>query len=371
MDQVDMKHKLLILILTLCCSGLTYAARIKDIARIQDTREYSLVGYGLVVGLAGTGDSEHNRATRQSLVNVLKSFDLSVTESDLNSRNTAAVMVTATLHSYSEKGDRIDILVSSLGDAKSLTGGTLLLAPLYGPDKKLYALGQGALSVGGHYFEQNSNSIQKNHPTVGQVPRGATVERAVLSDGFTANRISIVLNEPDFTTADRVAMALRREMKTDNVLVVHAAKIEMSIPANYPGLPLLIAKLETIEVSPDHVARVVVNERTGTVVAGANVRLSEVNISQGNINVEVSTKFLVSQPDLLVRPGNGVSTAVVPDTTLSVKEGPVTPVQLQEGATVADLVQALYRVNLSTRDVITVLQAIKRAGALHAELVIQ
>lgn len=367
-----MKHFILLCLMLLGLGeNALAAARLKDIARIQDSREYSLAGYGLVTGLAGTGDSERNRATRQSLVNVLKSFDLSVSEDDLNSRNTAAVMVTATLSSFGEKGDRIDIQVSSLGDAKSLTGGTLLLTSLYGPDKKLYALGQGSVSVGGYYFELNSNIAQKNHPTVGLVPRGATVERSVLTDGLSDNRLSIILNEPDFTTAERVADAVRREMGTENVWVIHAAKIEIGLPANKPAIPQLVARLEKMQVNPDQVARVVVNERTGTVVAGANVRLGEVNISQGNLNVEISTKFQVSQPEWLFRPGNGVNTAIVPDTTLTVKEAPATPVQLQEGATVADLVQALYRVNLSTRDVITVLQAIKRAGALHAELVIQ
>lgn len=367
-----MKLKFLFLVLTVCCSGVLGAApRIKDIARIQDSREYALVGYGLVVGLAGTGDSERNRATRQSLVNVLKSFDLSVSADDLSSRNTAAVMVTATLSSYSEKGDKIDVKVSSLGDAKSLTGGTLLLASLYGPDRKLYALGQGSLLVGGYYFDLNSNSAQKNHPTVGQIPRGATVERSALNEGLANKSVSIVLNEPDFTTAQRVAESVRREMKMDGVHVVHAAKIEIDLPVKSTVLPELIAKLERIEVNPDQVARVVVNERTGTVVAGANVSLSEVNISQGNLNVEISTKFLVSQPSGLFRPGRNISTEVVPDTTLTVNEKATPSVHLHEGATVADLVQALYRVNLTTRDVITVLQAVKRAGALHAELVIQ
>jgi flagellar P-ring protein precursor FlgI len=361
--------KILLCLLALGLVNSAHAVRLKDIARVQDDRSHALVGYGLVVGLAGSGDSERNRATRQSLVNVLKSFNLSVTEGDLSSRNTAAVLVTANLGAFSEKGDRIDVQVSSLGDARSLSGGTLLLTPLSGPDSKLYALAQGALSVGGYQFEANANSLRKNHPTVGQIPRGATVEQAALANGLASDRLGIILNEPDFTTAERAAAAIRSAIGNDDVRVVHAAKIE--IGAKGQALPQLIAALEKVEVAPDQVARVVVNERTGTVVAGANVRLSEVSISQGNLNVEVSTKFLVSQPEWVVRPGSGVSTAVVPDTRIEAKESQAAPVQLQEGATVADLVTALHRVNLSTRDVINVLQAIKRAGALHAELVIQ
>ncbi len=367
-----MRNSLLLIALTLCLANPAWAAvRLKDIARVQDSREYSLVGYGLVTGLAGTGDSERNRATRQSLVNVLKSLDLSVSEDDLNSRNTAAVMVTATLNSYNEEGDRIDIQVSSLGDAKSLTGGTLLLTSLLGPDKKLYALGQGAVSVGGYHFELNANISRKNHPTVGIVTRGATVERSVLTEGLPEGRLSIVLNEPDYTTAERVTEAIRRELGIEDIWLIHAAKIEVAAPSSRTNTPHLIARLEKLQVTPDQIARVVINERTGTVVAGSHVRLSAVNISHGNLNVEITTKFQVSQPEWLVRPGSGISTAVIPDTTLTVTEDKATPVQLREGATVADLVQALFRLNLSTRDVITVLQAIKRSGALHAELVIQ
>lgn len=352
-------------------SNTVAATRIKDIARIQDSRQYALTGYGLVVGLAGTGDSDRNRATRQSLVNVLKTFDVSVSDADLSSRNTAAVMVTATIGSYAEAGDKIDVQVSSLGDARSLTGGTLLLSALYGPDKKMYGLGQGAVSVGGYHFELNANSVQKNHPTVGIVPGGGTIERSVMTAGLPENRISIVLDEPDYTTAQRVADAIRKGTGNDSVWVIHAARIEVSAPDKYLTLPELITRIEKLEVVPDQVARVVVNERTGTVVAGAHVRLGEVNVSHGGLNVVINTKFQVSQPGLLVRPGQGVGTAIVPDTTIEVQEGSAGPVRLSEGATVSDLVQALYRINLTTRDVISVLQSIKRAGALHADLVIQ
>lgn len=345
--------------------------RIKELTRIQGTRDYSLIGYGLVVGLAGTGDGVQNRSTRQALVNTLKHFNVNVDDRDLNSRNTAAVMITGSLRSFSETGDKIDVEVSSLGDARSLLGGTLLMTPLYGPDEKLYALAQGPLSVGGYMFESNANSVQKNHPTVGRIPHGATIERSVFSQGEASpDRLSLILHDPDYTTAQRIADALTIKLGLRGVRVVHAAKVEVDLS---PGtvLPRLISSMENLEVSPDYTARVVVNERTGTVVAGGNVQLGEVNISQGNLNVEISTKYQVSQPFGLFRPGNNVGTVVVPDTEISVNEQQFAPVQLANGATVGDLVQALNSIKLSTREIITVLQAIKQAGALHAELIIQ
>lgn len=345
--------------------------RIKELTRIQGVRDYALIGYGLVVGLAGTGDTDRNRATRQSLVNTLKTFNVNVSDRDLSARNTAAVMITADMGSFSESGDRLDVEVSSLGDAHSLLGGTLLMTPLNGPDEKLYALAQGPVSVGGYIFEANSNSVQKNHPTVGRIPHGASIERAVFSSADESSRnLVLILNDPDYTTAQRIADALTRELGLPGVRVVHAAKVEVPLP---PGMtmPRLISQVERVGVAPDYAARVVVNERTGTVVAGSNVRIGEVNISQGSLNVMISTKFEVSQPSWAVRPGPGVSTAVVPDTNLTVSEESHGPVQLAEGATVGDLIQALNRIKLSTREVITVLQAIKQAGALHAELIIQ
>lgn len=353
------------------CQYASADVRIKELVRIQGVRDYSVIGYGLVVGLAGTGDSDRNRATRQSLVNTLKNFNVNVADGDLSARNTAAVMITGSLRSFSESGDKIDVEVSSLGDARSLLGGTLLMTPLYGPDEKLYALAQGPISVGGYAFEANMNTVQKNHPTVGRIPRGASVERsAFTADEGGERNLVLVLNEPDYTTAQRIADALAADLGIAGVRVVHAAKVEVPIT---PGtaLPRLISRVEHVVVAPDYAARVVVNERTGTVVAGANVRLGEVNISQGSLNVVVSTRFSVSQPGWNYHAGPGVRTVVVPETDLSVTEEQRAPVQLAQGATVGDLVQALSRIKLSTAEVITVLQAIKQAGALHAELIIQ
>ncbi|PRN02997.1 flagellar biosynthesis protein FlgI [Pseudomonas sp. LLC-1] len=359
------------LLLGVTASQAQAEVRIKELTRIQGVRDYSVIGYGLVVGLAGSGDSERNRATRQALVNTLKNFNVNVADSDLNARNTAAVMITGTLRSFAETGDKIDVEVSSLGDSRSLLGGTLLMTPLYGPDEKLYALAQGPVSVGGFAFEANANSVQKNHPTVGRIPRGASIERSAFSeqDGTPSNLV-LVLNDPDYTTAQRIADTLTTQGRLSGVRVAHAARVEIPV---LPGttLPRLISRIENLSVNPDYAARVVVNERTGTVVAGANVRIGEVNISQGNLNVVISTKYQVSQPVALIRPGANVSSVVVPDTEIDVHEAQYPPVQLAEGAKVGDLVQALNRIKLSTREIITVLQAIKQAGALHAELIIQ
>ncbi|MDO8330482.1 MAG: flagellar basal body P-ring protein FlgI [Fluviicoccus sp.] len=350
----------------------TDKVRIKELARIQGIRDYPLVGYGVIVGLSGTGDSEKNRVTRQSLVNVLKHFNVSLTEADLNSRNTAAVMVTSRLGAYGEAGDKLDVEVASLGDARSLQGGSLLMTPLYGPDQKLYALAQGALSVGGYDFEANDSSRRKNHPTAGRIPRGANVERhPEAHESSEKDKITLILNEPDFTTAQRIADGLTRELALNGVEVIHGARIEIPVAGVKANIPQLISRIENISVTPDHVARVIVNEKTGTVVSGGQVRIDEVSISHGNLNVEISTRYQVSQPGWLAHPGDGVGTVVVPDTKLSVTEQVPVPVQLKDGTTVGELVQAMYRIHLSTRDVITVLQAINQAGALHAELIIQ
>lgn len=343
--------------------------RIKELTRIEGVRDYALVGYGLVVGLSGSGDSAKNQATRQSLVNTLKHFNVNVAPSDLSSVNAAVVMVTASIGAFNEPGDRLDVEVSSLGDARSLVGGMLLLAPLNGPDEQLYALAQGPVSVGGYAFQVNANSQQKNHPTVGRVPHGASVERA-LAQTSVSPALVLLLNDPDYTTAERIALTISHQLGLPGVCVIHAGKVSVPMPAGL-SKPALIAEVERLSVTPDYAARVVINERTGTVVAGANVRIGEVNIAQGDLSVSVSTRFLVSQPSLLIHPNAQISTTVVPDTHLNVTETRHQPLQLSAGTRVADLVQALFRIKLSTREIITVLQAIKQAGALHADLIIQ
>lgn len=344
--------------------------RLKDLARVEGERELSLVGYGIVVGLSGTGDSSRNRATLQSVANTLRNFGIVVEESDLNSRNVAAVLVTAELPAYGETGDRIDLRVASSGDAKSLSGGTLILTPLYGPDRKLYALGQGALTVGGYQVDSFSNSTRKNHTTVGQITRGGTIERSSPNAKSAGNEINIILNNPDYTTANRVVNQIKRSANTRDVYAEHPGKIVLTLPES-ANVMAFIAQLESIRITPDVDARVVVNERTGTIVAGSNVVLGEVSIAHGDLRIEVETKFNVSQPQFVVRTGADVQSIVTPDTSIKVTEGASEPVTLPQGTTVGELVQALNRIKLSTRDTITILQSIKAAGALHAELIIQ
>lgn len=347
--------------------------RIKDIARIAGVRENALTGYGLVFGLSGSGDSLRNRATVQSVANTLRNFGVNVSEADIASRNVAAVIVTAKLPAFAEPGQALDVQVASSGDARSLNGGTLMLTPLMGPDGRLYAIAQGAISVGGYQFEGITASTQKNHPTVGWIPSGATVEQSsplrVAGDGRS---LSVLLNEADFTNADRIADAIRRALPGAAVRAEHAGKVVVDYGVAPASVVAEIARLENLTIEQQRRARVVVNERTGTIVAGGDVRLGAVSISHGNLNVEIRTDFAVSQPGgLLVRPGSGVSSVVVPRTTMRTTEGDAPLVRMQEGATVADLVASLRAVRLSTRDVIAVLQSIKAAGALDGELMIQ
>lgn len=355
------------------CAQPVGEVRLKEIARVAGVRDNPLTGYGLVFGLAGSGDSARNRATLQSVANTLRTFGVNVTLDDLASRNVAAVIVTAKLPAFAEPGQPLDVLVSSSGDARSLSGGTLMLAPLSGPDGRVYAIAQGAISVGGYKFEALTASVQKNHPTVGVIPSGATVEQApAVHVGGDGRHLSILLNEPDFSLANGIVQALQASLPGIDARAEHAGKITVSYPAAPANLVAEIARIENVQVRPERKSRVVVNERTGTIVAGGDVRLGKVSISQGDLRVEISTEYSVSQPGgLLVRPSAGIETAVVPNSRIRDQEGPAPLVNVPEGATVADLLAALRSIRLPTRDVIAVLQSIKAAGALDGELVIQ
>jgi len=354
---------------TLAAEGI----RIKDLGRVDGVRDNALVGYGIVTGLAGTGDSSRSRVTLQSVANTLAQFGVIVDTDQLSSRNVAAVMVTSTLPPFGRPGDRLDINVSSLGDSRSLVGGVLLMTPLYGPDKKIHALAQGSLVVGGYQYGLNGNLAQKNHPTSGIIPQGAIVETGVTTELVRDNAtIDIVLFEPDFTTASRVASLLNQSLVGMPAQAVDAGRVRIAV--NEPqrhSIVEFIAAVENVTVSPDQRARVVINERTGTVVSGGDVRISSVTVSQGDLKVSIVTDYLVSQPTLLIEPGADVRTTVVPRTRVGVSESPDASVSLPAGTTVATLVQALNKIRTSTRDMISILQGIKRAGALHAELIVQ
>jgi flagellar P-ring protein precursor FlgI len=377
MAEVDVM-RLIVALFLLALAGAAPAqdarsARLKDVARVAGVRENPLTGYGLVFGLSGSGDSSRNRATLQSVANTLRGFGVNVSGQDLASRNVAAVLVTAKLPAFAEPGQLLDVQVASAGDARSLNGGTLMLAPLMGPDGKVYAIAQGSLSVGGYQFEAITASVQKNHPTVGWIPAGATVERAVpLGVSGDGSQLSILLNEPDFTTAQRIAAALSREVPGPTVRAEHAGKITVDYGTAPANLVAEIARIENVMVSPQRKSRVVVNERTGTVVAGGDVRLGQVSISHGELRIEISTTYSVSQPrGVFIRPSESIGSVVVPESRIDVNEGVAPIVTVPEGATVADLISALRAIHLSTRDVIAVLQSIKAAGALDGELLIQ
>lgn len=350
------------------------AVKVKDLARLDGARDTAVLGYGLVVGLSGTGDSRNNLATLQSVANMLQEFGLQVPSSSLNTRNVAAVLVTALLPSTVRPGDRIDINVAAIGDSRSLLGGTLLYTPLLGADRRTYAVAQGALSVAGFRIEQNGNVIQKNHPTAGTIPEGAIAERELAPQlPADADTLDLILHDPDYTTAQRMADAINAAVPRASAAAIDAGRVRLQTQhATGPALVSLAAAVEEITVEPDARARVVVNERTGTIVAGGDIWISAVTVTQGDIRVAIRQYYEVSQPsNVFVERSDGIRTAVVPQTRVRVNEDAVQSVELKEGATIDDLVRSLKAIRASTQDVIAVLQGIKRAGALHAELIVQ
>ena len=350
--------------------SLIEAARIKDIASIEGVRNNQLIGYGLVVGLKGTGDKESSsRFTLNSLVNMLSRMGVSLSPAEVNSmkiKNVAAVMLTADLPPFSRIGGRIDVLVSSIGDAKSLQGGTLVMSPLRGPDNKVYAVAQGPISIGGFGAESGGSSVQVNHITVGRIPNGALVEAEppFLLDR-NAKKLTLNLHKADFTTSRRVTNAINEKMGGDVAASLDARQIRLNIPDELRGrLVEFISIVEDFQVTPDMTSKIIVNERTGTVVIGQNVRISTVAVSHGNLSMEINTQYDVSQPNPF---GEG-ETVVVPQTSINIQEEKGNLVLLSEAVSIGDLVRALNAVGVTPRDLIAILQAIKASGALEAEL---
>jgi flagellar P-ring protein FlgI len=362
-------------LLLACCLLPVQAAdtvRIKDLGKLQGWRENALVGQGIVTGLAGTGDSPNNRTTRQAMSNVLSQFNLNVTPDQMQSRNVAVVMVSAALPAFARPGDALDITVTSTGDARSLVGGNLLLTPLKAANGRVYALAQGPLSVGGYRYDANGNMVQKNHPTVGAVPAGATVEVGTSARMLDEEQtVTFVLAEPDYTTASRVAAAINQQVGGGLAQARDATGIEIKVPAQWQAQPVaFFAQIEAVAVEPDRRARVVINERTGTVVSGGDVRLANVAISHGDIKISITAQTSVSQPTSAWNTGPGVRTAVVTNSQVEVNDNSGAT-YLDGGGTVADLVRSLSKLKTSTRDIISILRAVKTAGAMRAELVIQ
>ena len=344
-------------------------ARIKDVASIEGIRDNQLVGYGLVVGLRGTGDSSQTVFPAQTLVSTLERMGVTVPQSGSNSasnmqvKNMAAVFVVATLPPFSRPGDKIDITVSSAGDARSLEGGILLMTPLYGPDGQIFAQAQGALVLGGYMVASAGNTRQMNHPTTARIPGGGLVERPVPFDLSQMHTVGVILDDADFHTAERMAAAINRNLGSTRAHAVDSRRVEIPV-ASGEDVAALLDKVESIEIEVYPRARVVVNERTGTVVIGGTVRLQPVSILHGGLSVNVIARVEVSQPG----PLSLGTTKVVEQTAIEAQDKPVNRIDLKEGATVEDLVSELQRTGAGARDVISILQAMKEAGALEADL---
>ncbi len=344
--------------------SLADAARIKEIGYINGARSNQLIGYGLVVGLSGTGDKSNTIFTNQSLSNMLETMGIRVDPRTTKVNNVAAVMVTCNLPPFARIGSRIDVTVSSIGDAKSIEGGVLVATPLKGSDGNVYAMAQGPMVVGGFLASGQGASVQKNHPTVGRIVNGATIEREVVSEDYKCGNITIALKIPDFTNARRVADRVN-ETFGGGAYARDAGTISVKIPADMMNNPVrFVSMVENLDVRTDMQAKIVVDEKTGTVVIGENVRVSTVVISHGNISVQVKEDTRVSQP----MPFGQGRTVVSPDTQIKVREDRGKFYLLEAGVSIRELVNALNATGISTRDVITILQTIKASGALHAEL---
>ena len=349
--------------------SLPQKARIKDVATIEGIRDNQLVGYGLVVGLHATGDSSQTVFPAQTLISALERLGVTVPQTGSNSasnmqvKNMAGVFVVATLPPFSRPGYKMDITVSSAGDARSLEGGILLMTPLYGPDGQVYAQAQGALVLGGYLAAGGGSSKQVNHPTTARIPGGALVERPVAFDLKQMHTVSVILNDADFHTAERMAAAVNLALGSQRAHAVDSRTVEIQ-PGPDEDIAELLDKVEAVEVDVFPRARVVVNERTGTVVIGGTVRLQPVSILHGGLSVNVISQPLVSQPNS----GSSGTTQVVQQTSIQAQDKPVNRIDLKEGATVEDLVQELQRTGAGARDVISILQAMKEAGALEADL---
>ncbi len=354
-------------IFLLLLEAASAATRLKDLAAIEGERENQLVGYGLVVGLAGTGDRSQTMFPAQSLANMLQKMGVTVSPTAIRVANTAAVMVTATLPAFAQPGSKIDVTAAAIGDAANLQGGLLVLAELRGADGRVYAVAQGPVVTGGFVAGRSGTQQTVNHPTVGRVPGGAIVERPAPTPP-PGRKLRLQLKQADFTTAARIVEALNKTFGAGGAPVAAAessALIAVDLPSLYAGRPVeFVAQLENITVEADRPARVVINERTGTIVMGKDVHIAPVAVMHGSLTVEVQTTYQVSQPAPL---GAG-STEVVPQVGVGVKEEKTRNIVLKQGATVEELVRALSAIGSTPRDVIAILQNMRAAGALEADL---
>jgi flagellar P-ring protein precursor FlgI len=379
--------KISLIVLLLCFIGPSagYSARIKDISSIKGIRQNQLFGYGLIVGLFGSGDKGGSTFTQQGLANMLEHMGIHVNPEDIKAKNVAAVVVSAKMPPFARIGQKIDVTLSSIGDAKSLLGGTLLLTPLKGVDNKVYALAQGPVVIGGYAAGGAAGGgVAKNHTTAGRISGGATIEKEIPLSVMDKKELTILLNNPDFNTANRVANAVNAQMQAHIATPMDSGTLEFKIPEKFNNnIVSLIAQIGEIEVKPDSIAKVIVNEKTGTVVVGENVRILRVAVAHGNLSIQIKEQKNVSQPRAFAPSGRGAaaqqmkggtvvasggSTVVTPESHVSVAEEDSRLLLIPEGRTIGELVNALNAIGVTPRDLITILQAIKAAGALQGEL---
>lgn len=342
--------------------------RIKDIVDIEGVRDNMLVGYGLVVGLNGTGDTLNNSPfTQQSIIGMLERLGVSVRDEKLNTKNIAAVMVTATLPPFTNQGSRVDVSISALGDAKSLQGGTLLVTPLLGADSQVYAVAQGPVAVAGFTAKGDAGSVTQNIPTAGRISSGAIVERAIPFELASMTMTHLGLKNPDFTTSRRIASAINDYLKFPAAKALNGSSVELTVPPGYKSdIVSLITDIEQLKVTPDQIARVVIDERSGVIVMGKDVRISTVALAQGNLTIRISETPQVSQPNAF---STGGQTAVVPRSDITIDNGDGNRIAvLPEGVSLQELVSSLNALGVGPRDIITILQSIKAAGALQADI---
>ena len=359
-----------LLAVAVCGSALLRAdgsVRVKDVATLQGVRPVPLIGYGLVVGLNKTGDRRQTIFSAQTLANMLEKLGVVVAGEQIKVENVAAVLVTAELPPFSRSGARLDVTASSVGDARSLQGGTLLATALRGPDGTIHVLAQGPLTLGGFGGGGSGNSVTVNHLTVGRVPGGGLVEVGQKAQLPSDGQLVLALNTPDFLNATRLAETINLEVGPGTAHAVDNASVAVRVPQDYrQALTDFMARLETLSLDLDAPARVAINERTGTVVVGAQVRIGAAAVAHGNLSVRISTRFNVSQP----APLSTGQTMVTPEEQVDVKEGDAKLVALQEGTSLDQVVRALNALGATPRDIIAIMQALKAAGALKAEIVI-
>lgn len=361
-----MHISLILIACSLAVAPLEAASRLKELVSIEGVRDNQLVGYGLVVGLNGTGDRRQTMFSAQSLTNMLQRMGVTVSPTAITVKNTAAVMVTGTLPPFADPGLKIDVTASSIGDSNNLQGGLLVMTSLKAADGQVYAIAQGSIVTGGFVAGRGGASQTLNHPTAGRIPQGAIVERGSPMPDLSA-RIKLQLRDMDFTTASRIAAVLNLTFGEEKPIAraENGRTVSVAVPAGWTNRPAdFIAKLENLAVESDHPLRVIINERTGTIVMGKQVRVAPVAIMHGNLSVEVQTTLLVSQP----APLSQGTTEVVPQDKVAAAEERARNVILKEGATVEDLVRALNAIGSTPRDIIAILQSLRAAGALECEV---